>query len=75
MATIITDARLAFGMNLKVEVNKPQASKTRQPVNIPPIGVLTPEALFTAVLVKLPAVGIDLAKLPNTLHKPRAIIS
>ena len=75
MATITTAARLVFGMNLKVGVRRLQAKSTRRPVKMPPIGVLTPEALFTAVLVKLPAVGIDLTKLPKMLLRPTANIS
>jgi len=42
---------------------------------MPLIGVLTPDALLTAVRVKLPVVGIDLTKLPNMLQSPSASIS
>lgn len=75
MATMMTAARLAFGMYVKVEVSKPQANRIKQPVTMPPKGVRTPDALFTAVLVKLPAVGRELTKLPARLHKPSVSIS
>lgn len=75
MATMITAARVALGMNWKVEVRRPHAKSTRHPVITPPIGVFTPEALFTAVLVKLPVVGIDREKLPKMLQSPKASIS
>jgi hypothetical protein len=39
------------------------------------MGVLTPEALLTAVLVKDPVFGKDWKKEPKMLLKPRAIIS
>lgn len=71
----MTAASVALGMNLKVDVNRPHARSTRPPVITPPIGVLTPEALLTAVRVKLPVVGIDFTKLPNTLQSPSASIS
>lgn len=71
----MTAARVALGINLNVEVRRPQARRTREPVTTPPIGVCTPDALFTAVLVKLPVVGIDLTKLPAKLQRPRASIS
>lgn len=44
MAKIMTAASVAFGMNLKADVKRPQARRTILPVTIPPIGVLTPEA-------------------------------
>lgn len=75
MATMITAASVALGMNSKVEVRRPHAKSTRDPVIKPPIGVFTPEALFTAVLVKLPVVGIDREKLPKMLQSPSATIS
>lgn len=75
IATIIIAANVAFGMNLKAEVNKPQARRTTHPVTIPPIGVFTPEVKLTAVLVKLPVTGIDFTKLPIILQRPSAIIS
>lgn len=45
------------------------------PVKIPPKGVLTPEAWFTAVRVNDPVTGIDLTKDPIILHNPSANIS
>lgn len=42
---------------------------------MPPKGVLTPEALFTALLEKDPATGIEWKNEPITLHSPRANIS
>lgn len=41
----------------------------------PPRGVRTPLALLTAEREKDPATGIERAKLPSMLHRPRAIIS
>jgi len=41
----------------------------------PPIGVLTPDALFTAVLVNEPVFGNDWNIEPRMLLNPRAIIS
>lgn len=45
------------------------------PVNIPPNGVLTPEAWLTAVRVKDPVTGIERTNDPKILQTPRAIIS
>ena len=45
------------------------------PTYIPAIGVRTPLAETTALLVNAPAVGIDETKLPNILHKPSVNIS
>lgn len=75
MAIMMTAASVALGINLKVDVNKPHAKSTKVPVITPPIGVLTPDALLTAVRVKLPVTGIDLTKLPNMLQSPSANIS
>lgn len=74
MAVTITAANVAFGMNLKVAVSD-KADMTKTPVKRPPKGVLTPEALFTAVRVKEPAVGMDRANDPKILQAPKAIIS
>lgn len=75
IANIITAANVALGINWKVDVNRPHAKSTKEPVIKPPIGVLTPEALLMAVRVKLPVTGIDLTKLPKILEKPSANIS
>lgn len=56
-------------------MRRPRASKTKDPVKIPPNVVRTPLVLFTAVLVKDPVVGIEDTNDPKMLHKPRAIIS
>jgi len=45
------------------------------PVNIPPNGVLTPDAWLTAVRVKDPVTGIERTNDPKMLQIPRAIIS
>lgn len=42
---------------------------------MPPKGVLTPEALFTALLEKDPVTGIEWKNEPTTLHNPRVSIS
>lgn len=44
-------------------------------MKIPARGVLTPDALFTAVLVKEPVIGIERTKEPITLQRPKANIS
>lgn len=75
MAIMMTAARVALGINLKVVVKRPHAKSTKLPVITPPIGVFTPDALLTVVRVKLPVTGIDLTKLPNTLQRPSANIS
>lgn len=75
MAIMMTAARVALGINLKVDVKRPHAKSTKLPVITPPIGVLTPDALLTVVRVKLPVTGIDLTKLPNILQRPSANIS
>lgn len=48
---------------------------THVPVNIPPNGVLTPDASLTAVRVKDPVTGIERTNDPKILQIPRAIIS
>lgn len=48
---------------------------TYVPVNIPPNGVLTPDASLTAVRVKDPVTGIERTNDPKILQIPRAIIS
>lgn len=45
------------------------------PTYMPAIGVRTPLAEITALLVNAPAAGIDDTKLPNMLHKPSVNIS
>lgn len=75
MATMITAARVAFGMYWNVEVSSPKARSTIRPVMTPQVVVLAPDALFTAVLVKEPVVGIEDTKEPKMLHIPRAISS
>lgn len=45
------------------------------PVNTPPSGVLTPDALLTAVRVNEPVIGMELKKELKMLDTPRAIIS
>lgn len=72
---MMTAANVALGMYLKVDVNRPHARSTRPPVITPPIGVFTPDALLTAVRVKLPVTGIDLTKLLHMLQSPSASIS
>lgn len=42
---------------------------------MPPKGVLTPDALFTALLEKEPVTGMEWKKAPTVLHRPRVSIS
>lgn len=75
MAHMMTAASVVFGMYWNEEVRKPSASNTMIPVKMPPIGVRTPLALFTAVRVNEPVDGIDWTNEPNILHRPSANIS
>lgn len=72
---MITEARVAFGMYWNVEVRSPKARSTIRPVITPHVVVFAPDALFTAVLVKEPVMGIEDTNEPKTLHTPRAISS
>lgn len=58
-----------------MDVKAAMATSTRVPVIIPASWVCTPDALFTAVLVKDPVTGIDLTKEPIKLDIPKAISS
>lgn len=51
------------------------ARSTMKEVKIPASGVLTPEALLTAVLVKEPVMGIERTNELKMLHRPKANIS
>lgn len=75
MATMITAASVAFGIYWNVVVKNPRAKSTMSPVITPHVVVLAPEALFKAVLVKEPVIGIEEKKEPTTLHIPKAINS
>lgn len=75
IAVIITAASVALGMYWNVLVKKPIDRITTIPVAIPPNGVFTSLASFTAVRVKDPVNGIDETNEPNMLQQPRAIIS
>lgn len=75
MAHMMTAASVVFGMYWNDEVRKPRASNTMIPVKMPPIGVRTPLALFTAVRVNEPVDGMDWTNEPNILHRPSANIS
>lgn len=75
IAVIMTPASVAFGMYWNVSVRNPMANITMTPVRIPPKGVRTPLALFTAVLVKEPVTGIARTKEPKMLQQPKAISS
>jgi len=48
---------------------------TKTPVTSPPIGVSTPEALFTTVLEKAPVIGMELMKDPAMFDNPMEISS
>ena len=74
-AVIMTAPRLAFGMYAQNGMSRARAIITRDPVQIPPPGVLTPLAQLTAVLENDPVVGIDCTNEPKKLQSPRAIIS
>lgn len=75
IAQMITAARVLFGMYWKESVRNPNDSSTMHPVTMPPSVVRTPLALFTAVRVNDPVVGIDWKKEPHKLHRPSASIS
>lgn len=75
MAQIITAASVLFGMYWNESVRKPSDISTMHPVKMPPRVVRTPLALFTAVRVNDPVVGIDWKNDPNKLHRPSANIS
>lgn len=52
-----------------------KAKRTVKAVKTPPRVVLTPDALFKAVLVNEPVTLIELIKEPNMLQHPKAINS
>ena len=74
-AVIIIAPRHAWGIYAHNGIKKAKANNTRAPVNIPPAGVFTPLAEFTAVLENDPVVGKDCTKDPAKLHNPSASIS
>ena len=74
-AVIISAPKVACGIYAHKGIKKAKANNTRPPVKIPPAGVLTPLAEFTAVLENDPVVGKDCTKDPAKLHNPSASIS
>lgn len=75
MATMMTPAKVALGMYLKVVVRKARASNTMRPVMMPHAEVRAPDALLTAVLVKEPVIGMDMTQEDMMLANPKAINS
>lgn len=69
-AHTMTAAKLAFGTLDRYGVRKPRAMSTSTPVNRPPSGVCTPDALLTTVREKEPVTGIELKKDPIKFDSP-----